>query len=92
MCQSGLGKGILVPTGKHAPALGVDYEISHYIAETRMSDGVVIKHKRAAVQFLTENNGQPIPLGDFDLVIGNEIVRLKHIVDDPEWLVLSSDA
>jgi hypothetical protein len=86
MCQSGLGKGILVP------ALGVDYEISHYIAETRMSDGVVIKHKRAAVQFLIENNGQPIPLGDFDLVIGNEIVRLKHIVDDPEWLVLSSDA
>ena len=76
---------------KHAPALGVDYEISHYIAETKISDGVVIKHKRAAVQFITENNCQLIPLGDFDLVIGDEIVRLKHIVDDPEWLVLSSD-
>jgi hypothetical protein len=92
MCQNGPGKGTLVPAGKHAPALGVDYEISHYLAETKISGGAVIQHKRAAVQFLKENKGQPIPLGDFDLVIGDEIVRLKHIVDDPEWLVLSSDA
>jgi hypothetical protein len=82
---------MLVPTGKHAPALGVDYEISH-VSETKEFNGIAVKHRRAAVQFVAERQGQPIPLGDYDLVIGNEIVRLKHIAGDPEWLVLSSNA
>jgi hypothetical protein len=81
----------LAPTGKHAPAVGVNYEISHYFSETR-EDGRAIKHRRAAVEFVAERQGQPIPLGDYDLIIGDEIVRLKHIDGDPAWLVLSSNA
>jgi hypothetical protein len=30
-------------------------------------------------------------LGDYDLLVGEEILRLKHVASDPEWLVLSSD-
>ena len=92
MYQSGPGTGILVPTGKHAPAVGVDYEISHYFSETKEFDGRAIKYRRAAVEFVAERQGQPIPLGDYDLIIGDEVVRLKHIAGDPAWLVLSSNA
>jgi hypothetical protein len=35
---------------------------------------------------------QRIDLGDYDLLVGEEIVRLKHIAGDPEWLLLSSNA
>ena len=36
--------------------------------------------------------GEVEPDSDYDLLVGEEILRLKHIAGDPEWLVLSSNA
>jgi hypothetical protein len=92
MCQSGNGRGVLLPSRKHSPAIGVKYEITHFIAEMKESNGMPVRQNRAAVRSLSDDKGQPIPLGDFDLIINDEIIRLKHVDDDPEWLVLSSQA
>jgi NADH:ubiquinone oxidoreductase subunit C len=46
-----------------------------------------------ARQSVYENRCNPhIPPGDFDLLADNKILRLKHTTNDPEWLVLSSNA
>ncbi len=80
-----------MPTGKHQPALDVRYEISHQLCETKDSYGLTLTQKKSVVHFISNDNGQHIPLGDFDLVVGSEVVRLKHTASDPEWLVLSSN-
>ena len=92
MCEPGIGKGLLMPTGKHFPVIDVRFEISHRIAETNANNGSVVKQKRATIHCEAEGSGQQLPLGDFDLVVGDEIIRLKHTADHPEWLVLSSTA
>ena len=92
MNQNGQGKGRLVPTGKMGPALNVNYDIDHVTAEQPNALGPPVKGKRARVHSITCENGQPIPLGDCDLLVENEILRLRHTADNPEWLVLSSDA
>ncbi len=92
MCESGTGKGLLKPTGKHFPVVDVKFEITHDFAETTGMNGSVVKQKRATVRCEAEETGRQLPLGDFDLVVGNEIIRLKHIAGHPEWLVLSSNA
>ena len=83
-------KGILVPTGKQSPKLGVDFVMSHYDAEGKIINGSPVISRKTSVHFISNDKGQPIPLGDFDLVMGNKMVRLKHIAG--EWLVLSSNA
>jgi hypothetical protein len=47
--------------------------------------------RRAVVDSIAAEPGQNIALGDYDLHVGEEILRLKHVADNPEWLVLSSD-
>jgi hypothetical protein len=91
MAQDGSGKGKLVPTGKSTPSLDVNYEIGHRLCETRQ-DGLLLSRKTAVIRSLSCDNGQSLPFGDFDLLVDNQIIRLKHISSEPEWLVLSSNA
>jgi hypothetical protein len=87
----GYGKGRLIPTGTRGPAIYVSYKISQQLVETTDSNGPSLRQK-AIVHAITAEAGQQIGLGDFDLLVGDEMVRLKHVASDPEWLVLSSDA
>jgi hypothetical protein len=86
----GYGYGRLVPTGKRAPAMNVSYRISHQMVETKHSNGSFLRQK-AVVHSIAAEADQPIALGDFDLLVGDQIVRLKHVANHPEWLILSSD-
>jgi len=86
----GYGKGRLVPTGKLGPALYVSYKISQHLVKTTDSNGSFLRQK-AVVHSIDAEPGQNIDLGDYDLIVGDDIVRLKHIASEPEWLVLSSD-
>jgi hypothetical protein len=86
----GYGKGKLVPTGKLGPAIYVSYKISQQLVKTTDANGSFLRQK-AVVHSIEAEPGQSIELGDFDLIVGDDIVRLKHIASDPEWLVLSSD-
>ena len=79
-----------MPTGKLGPALYVSYKISQQLVKTTDSNGSFLRQK-AIVHSIAAEPGQNIDLGDFDLIVGDDIVRLKHIASDPEWLVLSSD-
>jgi hypothetical protein len=92
MSQSAAGRGYVVPTGKHAPCFGVRYEISHNVTNVVKSNGIAVKVETASAQIATLDSNHAIPLGDFDLIVNDEIIRLKHVSDDPEWLVLSSRA
>ena len=87
----GYGKGRLIPTGTRGPAIYVSYKISQQIVETTDSNGPSLR-KKSIVHSIAAEAGQQIGLGDFDLVVGDDIVRLKHVANDPEWLVLSSNA
>jgi hypothetical protein len=87
----GYGKGRLMPTGKPGPVIYVSYKISHQLVETTSSNGSFLRQK-AVVHSIDAEVDQPIGLGDYDLLIGDEIIRLKHIADDPAWLILSSNA
>jgi hypothetical protein len=87
----GYGKGRLIPTGKRGPAIYVSYKISQQFVETTDANGS-FRRQKAVVHSIAAEAGQHIELGDFDLLVGEEVVRLKHIASDPEWLVLSSDA
>ena len=80
-----------MPTGKRAPVIYVSYKISHQLVETTNSNGSFLRLK-AIVHSMDAEVGQHIGLGDYDLVVGDEIVRLKHVAGDPAWLILSSDA
>jgi hypothetical protein len=92
MAQDGSGRGRLVPTGKSTPSLDVNYEIIHRFLDTNLLNGLATSRKTAVVRSISCDNGQAVPLGDFDLLVDEEIIRLKHISSDPEWLVLSSYA
>jgi hypothetical protein len=85
----GYGKGRLVPTGKIGPAMYVSYKISQQLVETT-DNHVSFLRETAVVHSIEAGPGQTIGLGDFDLIIRGEIVRLKHLAN-AEWLVLSSD-
>jgi hypothetical protein len=91
MDQAGCGKGKLVPTGKGGPVVNVSYQISQHPVEIVSANGAFLRQK-AIVHSIADETGQLIALGDFDLLVGNEILRLKHIAKEPEWLVLSSNA
>jgi hypothetical protein len=82
------GKGTLVPTGKHAPCIDVRYRITQQPVDT--TSGPFVRQK-VVVHSIAAEAGQQIELGDFDLLVGDKMVRLKHTASDPEWLVLSSN-
>jgi hypothetical protein len=88
--ETGFGTGTLVPSGKRAPAINVSFKISQQMVQTRDGNGAL--RPRPIVHSVAAEAGQPIELGDFDLLVGKELVRLKHVANDPEWLVLSSSA
>ncbi len=89
--EQSYGKGTLVPTGKHAPAMDVRYQISMQSIQVKEPDGSFLRQK-AVVHSIAEVAGRHIDLGDFDLLVGDQLVRLKHVDSEPEWLVLSSSA
>ncbi len=92
MVQTGEGTGTLVPTGKSEPVRGVKYAITHEVMELNGPGNQTLKQQQAIVKQISCLSGERLPLGDFDLVVGSEFIRLKHISQDPEWLVLSSNA
>jgi hypothetical protein len=92
MIQDGEGNGILVPTGKPEPALEVSFDISHEEVETKSPGDRAVKHRMAIVHFICCRDSQSSPSGDWDLLIGDHLLRLRHTNSDPEWLVLSSNA
>lgn len=90
MIQDQRGNGIVVPTGKHEPEMAVRYDIANDVVWREGPNGEAVKSHRAIVHCLESNDGADIPQGDFDLVDEGKLIRLKHISDDPEWLVTSS--
>ena len=82
MKATGKGTGKLVPTGKSEPKIDVAYDISHRATETCSLPEV---HEIASLK------GEKLPYGDCDLLVGSEILRLRHCDHGPEWLVLSTD-
>lgn len=92
MVQTGEGTGTLIPTGKSAPARGVNFAISHEATELQGPGGQTVKLQKAIVHRISCQTGETIPAGDFDLVVGSDLIRLKHVPQQPEWLVLSSNA
>ena len=88
--EQSYGKGTLVPTGNTAPSIVVTFRITQQTAETKEGKGRSAPPK-TVVHSISAEAGQHIGLGDFDLLVGGTIVRLKHIANDPEWLVLSSN-
>ena len=92
MVQTGEGTGTLIPTGKSQPARGVSYAITHEAMELHGPGGQTVKSQKAIVQRIACQNGEALPLGDFDLLVGSDLIRLKHVPQQPEWLVLSSNA
>ncbi|MDQ2840087.1 MAG: hypothetical protein M3Y72_03425 [Acidobacteriota bacterium] len=92
MKWDGPGKGRLVPAGKVEPSFDVSYEISHVFYETSEPGSQPIEPKKAVVRFTACDPAQQIPIGDFDLLVDDEILRLKHTDGDPEWVILSSYA
>jgi hypothetical protein len=87
----GYGKGRLMPTGKRGPVVYVSYKISQQLVQTTDANGSFMRQK-TIVHSIDAEADQKIGLGDYDLLVGDEILRLKHIAGDPEWLVLSSNA
>jgi hypothetical protein len=88
--EQGLKTGTLVPSGRRSPAINVSFQISQQMVQAR--DGNDAPRPRPVVHSISAEAGQPIELGDFDLLVGKELVRLKHVANEPEWLVLSSNA
>ena len=88
--ELGYGTGRLVPTDKRSPAMIVSYQISQQMVEAKNSNGSFLR-QQAVVHSIAPPAGQNIALGDFDLLVGDQMVRLKHVANDPEWLVLSSN-
>ena len=82
--------GKLTPTGKHYPEIIVRAAISHEEMNIEWPNGVMIKQKKSVVHSITPQNGEVLAPGDFDLVMGSELLRLKKLPNSPEWLVLSS--
>jgi hypothetical protein len=87
----GYGKGRLKPTGKQGPVVYVSYKISQQLVRTTDAKGSFLRQK-TVVHSIDAEADQKIGLGDYDLVVGDEVLRLKHIAGDPEWLILSSNA
>src|ERR1700761_685126 len=84
----GYGKGRLVPTGKPGPAIYVSYKISQQLVKSTEPQGSFLREK-AVVHSIEAEPGKQIGLGDFDLIVGDDILRLKHIESEPEWVPLS---
>jgi hypothetical protein len=82
MKANGKGSGKLVATGKSEPKIDVKYDISHRATETG---------SLPQVKEIASLNGEKLPYGDCDLLVGTEILRLRHCDHGPEWLVLSTD-
>lgn len=72
------------------PALDVSYKISHVFSEITALRSQ--PWRKAVVHYIMCDPAEHIPPGDFDLLADNKILRLKHTTNDPEWLVLSSNA
>jgi hypothetical protein len=89
--KEGSGKGKLVPSGKWAPSIDVRYQISQQLVEATDANGSFLRPK-AVIHSIAAEAGQQIALGDFDLLVGDQIIRLKHVADHPEWLLLSSNS
>lgn len=87
ICES---TGKLTPTGKHYPEIIVRAAISHEEMNIEWPTGVKLKQKRSVVHSVIPQNGETLAPGDFDLVMGSKLIRLKKLPDSPEWLVLSS--
>lgn len=92
MILDGQGKGRVVPTRKLEPSYDVSYEISHVPCETAAPGDHPAGQQKAVVHSIVCDPPQDLPLGDFDLLVDDRILRLKHKAGDPEWLVLSSNA
>jgi len=90
MIQDGKGKGKLTPTGKIGAAMDVTYEISHKPANGAL-DNAGSGKRIAHIHSITCESGEPLPTGDCDLLVDNQILRLRHNPAGPEWLVLSLD-
>ena len=92
MKATGQGHGKIVQTGKSEPRIDVAYDIAHEPVKTQDSEGAAAQCSVPIVHSITPlKEGETLPLGDCDLVIDNELLRLRHRAQHPEWLVLSLD-
>jgi hypothetical protein len=91
MNLDGQGTGKLVRTGYSEPLLDVSYDISHAFAERRGANGERVSQTQATVHSIAADCGAELPAGDFDLLAGGELLRVKHLPQNSGWLVLSSN-
>jgi hypothetical protein len=92
MNLDGQGTGKLVRTGHSEPLLDVRYDISHAFAERRGPNGEQLSQTKAIVHSIAADGDAELPPGDFDLLAGGELLRVKHLPQNSGWLVLSSNA
>ena len=83
------GDGKLIPTGKTYPETGVRVSMSHEVLDNAVG-GQKLQQKKTIVHSVVPLNGGILPAGDFDLVMGSQLLRLKKLPGQSEWLVLSS--
>jgi hypothetical protein len=74
----GIGKGQLVRTGRSQPRFDVSYKVSSPTS------------RRPIIDSVQSDDGRQLPMGDWDLIVGRQLIRLRHSEQQPEWLVLSS--
>ena len=63
-----------MPTGKRGPVVYVSYKISQQLVRTTDANGSFMKQK-TVVHSIDAEADQKIGLGDYDLVVGDEVLR-----------------
>ena len=84
------GSGKLTLAGKKSPETGVRVSISHEELIQDLPNGLKFRLKKTVVHCVTPQHGETLLPADYDLVMNGELLRLKKLPGNSEWLVLSS--
>jgi hypothetical protein len=85
------GKGQLVRTGRSSPRFVVDYKIGFASGQRQGTREPLANPRRPFIDSVESEDGQELPMGDCDLIVGKQLIRVRHSDRDPEWLILSSN-
>ena len=89
MAYTSEGIGKLKPTGDTYPVTDVLVSVSHEVLDNAVGNQKM-QQKKTVIHSITALNGDSVPPGEFDLLIGNQLIRLKKMADSQEWVVLST--
>ena len=84
------GTGKLVPTGYSGPAVTVSFVISFSTKEIANPSGKPVRQNLTKIHSITPLKGAQVPPGDYDLIVGKDLLRVRRNLGNPEWIVLSN--